>query len=333
MIEIHKTNNLLEKGFFNFEYSKEFLTETDSESLRKVKGLGFYFKDDDIESTGFNHFFKNFNKILIDENNIYFVLTEIYPKKRNRVRSKRLMFYEERKEIGEENVLETEVEFKDDETIIAGAAKLAGENFDYCPKNLLNEYFSFGYIINKEKDKFKENFNRLSEKIVKEFSNSPKRFQINYLKLANFLLDEGVLIYRITFDGRSIQSLEIYGLDKEIEELEELVENKLDKVYYLRRRDVPINKNLQTKLVELLQPYHPARIGIFGSYARGENKIGSDLDILIKFRDRISLLKLVQIEQELHDELGIPVDLVTENSLKNPRLKKYIEKDLITIYE
>ncbi len=94
-----------------------------------------------------------------------------------------------------------------------------------------------------------------------------------------------------------------------------------------------MDKNLQTKLLEYLLPYQPDRIGVFGSFARGENKKGSDLDILIKFKERISLLKLVQIEQELTDKLGIQIDLVTENSLKNPRLKAYIAKDLITIYE
>ena len=94
-----------------------------------------------------------------------------------------------------------------------------------------------------------------------------------------------------------------------------------------------MDKELKAKLIKFLLPYHPARIGVFGSFARGENKNGSDLDILIKFKDRISLLKLVQIEQELSDKLGIPIDLVTENSLKNPRLKKSIDKDLITIYE
>jgi predicted nucleotidyltransferase len=57
------------------------------------------------------------------------------------------------------------------------------------------------------------------------------------------------------------------------------------------------------------------------------------LDILIKFNDRINLIKLVQIEQELSDKLGMPIDLVTENSLKNPRLRAYIERGLITIYQ
>jgi predicted nucleotidyltransferase len=94
-----------------------------------------------------------------------------------------------------------------------------------------------------------------------------------------------------------------------------------------------MDKELKSRLLNFLFPYHPLRVGIFGSYARGEQNRESDLDILIQFRDRMGLLKLVQIEQELSDELGIPIDLVTENSLRNPRLKKYIYKDLITIYE
>ncbi|MBL7825481.1 MAG: nucleotidyltransferase family protein [Saprospiraceae bacterium] len=101
----------------------------------------------------------------------------------------------------------------------------------------------------------------------------------------------------------------------------------------LNERLGTMDKELQTKLLQYLLPHRPARIGVFGSFARGENKEGSDLDILIQFKDRISLLKLVQIEQDLSDRLGISIDLVTENSLKNPSLRNYIEKDLITIYE
>lgn len=93
-----------------------------------------------------------------------------------------------------------------------------------------------------------------------------------------------------------------------------------------------MDNSLKTKLIKYLIPYRPERIGVFGSFARGENNKESDLDILIKFKDKIGLLKLVQIEQELSDELGIPIDLVTENSLKNERLKNFIEKDLIRIY-
>jgi uncharacterized protein len=92
-----------------------------------------------------------------------------------------------------------------------------------------------------------------------------------------------------------------------------------------------MNQDLKARLLEILGPYHPLHIGIFGSYARGENTPGSDLDILISFRDRISLMKLVQIELELSDKLGIKIDLVTVNSIKNPRLKSHILRDLITV--
>jgi len=93
-----------------------------------------------------------------------------------------------------------------------------------------------------------------------------------------------------------------------------------------------LDKNLQNTVLDLLRPYRPKRVGVFGSFARGENQKGSDLDILIKFENSVGLLKLVQIEQELSDKLRMKVDLVTEGSLKNPRLRKYIEQDLITIF-
>ncbi|OWY16778.1 hypothetical protein C7N43_30060 [Sphingobacteriales bacterium UPWRP_1] len=93
-----------------------------------------------------------------------------------------------------------------------------------------------------------------------------------------------------------------------------------------------IEKRIANNIIAVLLPYLPSKIGIFGSYARNENKEGSDLDILISLRKPISLLKLVQLQQTLTDDLGIPVDLVTENSLKNPRLKQFIYNDLVTIY-
>ncbi len=80
-------------------------------------------------------------------------------------------------------------------------------------------------------------------------------------------------------------------------------------------------------ILNKLAPYNPKRIGIFGSFARGENSEKSDLDILVEFGVKINLLDLIGIEQELSDVLGIKVDLVTEKGL-HPYLKPYIEKDL-----
>ncbi len=85
-------------------------------------------------------------------------------------------------------------------------------------------------------------------------------------------------------------------------------------------------------IINTLLPFMPEKIGIFGSFSRNQQREGSDLDILIRLKGRISLLKLVMLEQQLSEALGIPVDLVTEQGIRNQRLRDYINKDLIIIY-
>jgi predicted nucleotidyltransferase len=72
------------------------------------------------------------------------------------------------------------------------------------------------------------------------------------------------------------------------------------------------------------------KAGVFGSYARGEAKAKSDLDLLVEFKDRKSLLQLVQIEQSLTEEFGVKVDLLTEAAI-SPYLIERIKKETIPI--
>ena len=78
------------------------------------------------------------------------------------------------------------------------------------------------------------------------------------------------------------------------------------------------------------QKIKPTLLGIFGSYARGEENEKSDLDILIDFETKVNLLELIGIEQEISELLGIKVDLITLRSV-NASLKSYIESDLIRL--
>lgn len=93
-----------------------------------------------------------------------------------------------------------------------------------------------------------------------------------------------------------------------------------------------ISETQKELVLKYLQPLKPFKIGIFGSYARNENDSKSDLDVLVHldYSQPISLLKLINVELNLSEALGIPVDLVTEGSL-SPHLRPYIEKDLIYI--
>ncbi len=85
---------------------------------------------------------------------------------------------------------------------------------------------------------------------------------------------------------------------------------------------------LKKKIVPTLKKYGIRKAGIFGSYARGDQKKNSDIDILIEFND--SLLTLVGIERELKEKLKKKVDLLTYKGI-NPHLKKDILSDEVRI--
>jgi hypothetical protein len=87
------------------------------------------------------------------------------------------------------------------------------------------------------------------------------------------------------------------------------------------------------QIIAILKPYEPQRIGIFGSWARGENRPGSDLDILVRFGKIPDLFSFVGLALDLEEALGMKVDLATENSIGNERVRKSIYRDLQLIYE
>ena len=78
--------------------------------------------------------------------------------------------------------------------------------------------------------------------------------------------------------------------------------------------------------------YNPEKIFLFGSYAKGTPSEDSDIDLLVKFKETPSLLQLIKIENDLSSILGFKVDLVTEGSIKDKRIKTQIEQDLKIIY-
>ena len=92
-----------------------------------------------------------------------------------------------------------------------------------------------------------------------------------------------------------------------------------------------INAKLKEKIVTFLRANGAKKICIFGSYARGEQGPDSDLDILVEFAEKKSLLDIIGIEQELTDETGIKVDLLTERSI-SPYIIDEIKKEMAVVY-
>ncbi|MEA3350560.1 MAG: nucleotidyltransferase family protein [Chloroflexota bacterium] len=85
-------------------------------------------------------------------------------------------------------------------------------------------------------------------------------------------------------------------------------------------------------LIEICRENDVAMVGLFGSASRGEETEKSDIDLLVKFAKRKSLLAVVKLERELSEALGKKVDLLTEAAI-SPYIRENIFQDLKVIYD
>jgi len=96
--------------------------------------------------------------------------------------------------------------------------------------------------------------------------------------------------------------------------------NKIDRIIMILRENKPV----------LEEKYKVKTLGVFGSYVRGEQKEGSDLDILVEFQEPVGLFKFMELEEFLGKNTGVKVDLVSRKALK-PRIGKYILEEVINV--
>mgnify|MGYP006290165237 CR=1 FL=1 len=83
----------------------------------------------------------------------------------------------------------------------------------------------------------------------------------------------------------------------------------------------------KSELARLCREHGVVFAGLFGSQARGDASADSDVDVLVRFDERRSLIDQVQVEREIGKALGQSVDLVTENAL-SPYLRDRVQADM-----
>ena len=86
-----------------------------------------------------------------------------------------------------------------------------------------------------------------------------------------------------------------------------------------------------TRLIDICRQNDVSMVGVFGSMARGKAKKKSDIDLLVRFSKRKSLLAVVRLERELSEALGRKVDLLTEGAI-SPYLRERILKETKVVY-
>ncbi len=88
---------------------------------------------------------------------------------------------------------------------------------------------------------------------------------------------------------------------------------------------------LRTQLAEMRRRFDVKRIGLYGSWVRGDQTSQSDLDILVSLSQPLGL-ELVSLHEFLQQLFGVKVDLVTEGAvIRKPLLWQSIREDQVYV--
>ena len=86
------------------------------------------------------------------------------------------------------------------------------------------------------------------------------------------------------------------------------------------------------RLREVCERYGVASLEVFGSVARGEERVGSDVDLLYVLKPGARLgFSLFELEDELAEVFGRPVDLVARKSI-NRHIREQVLADARPLY-
>ena len=89
---------------------------------------------------------------------------------------------------------------------------------------------------------------------------------------------------------------------------------------------------MKAAVIPLVKKYGIVKLALFGSYARGEQKDDSDIDLLID-KGKIRGLAFFSFSEEFEQTVGTRIDLVTYRDLENSYLKPYALKDEVVLFE
>lgn len=85
-------------------------------------------------------------------------------------------------------------------------------------------------------------------------------------------------------------------------------------------------------IIKALKPFHPKEIAVFGSYARGTNSDSSDIDMVVSFKNNVTLFDIGRIYDIFESKYRLKIDLVQKEAM-SPEFEKAIAPDLKYIYK
>lgn len=94
----------------------------------------------------------------------------------------------------------------------------------------------------------------------------------------------------------------------------------IDKLLRMKRKNI----------LAIAAKHGAQNVRVFGSVARGEERTGSDVDFLVEMKPGRSLMDLGGLLMDLKDLLGVGVDVVTENGLRE-RIRQHVLDEAVEV--
>ncbi len=93
---------------------------------------------------------------------------------------------------------------------------------------------------------------------------------------------------------------------------------------------VGLSETQRNLVRDIAQLFGAMDVRVFGSVARGTARVGSDLDLLVRFDKKATLLTVIGFQQAVEEALGTKVDVVEEGGL-SPFLAQRILSEAVAL--
>ena len=92
----------------------------------------------------------------------------------------------------------------------------------------------------------------------------------------------------------------------------------------------PLITEQRENMLKIAKAHGATSLKVFGSYARGDEQAGSDIDLLVELEPGRSLLDIIAIKQDIEDMINRRVDVVTAGAL-SPYIREEIMKEAVAL--
>lgn len=120
------------------------------------------------------------------------------------------MFYDNKSELGKNNLFEIEIDVEDNKSILSGIVKLNEKNF-MNSLNQINSNFSFGLAVQKSKRSFPYSKEKFLQQLKEIPQDERKSSKVNILKAIVKIMNENKVIFTLKSNGRDEEIISLYS--------------------------------------------------------------------------------------------------------------------------